>query len=445
LFGHILHDMSETKESEPRKHPVRATGLSRRQFGLGSAWVVSGVAAFLVPSALAEWDSEKYLVYSFGQLSLRPQLEVGETYDSNVFYSEEDEVSDFILSIRPGLSLFYGQKAENFISIRYTMDAAIYAERDDLDNLGHLFSHQSRFRLARWTLQGTDSFSVTKTLLGGNFSYVQKRIGLVSLTDLWRADYEISQRMVAGVKVGFDLVDYDALDLDQRYIYDYMGYSVGTRVGYLPSDKIVVYPEFTFGQSFLEGNDPSMPQAPDVDTFSISAGAEGEFSPKLTGTISGGYELRQYSDSSDIPNGWVADFQLRWQARAKTTVSGGYRHFIQLSREARAIPYTAHRPTASVVQELGTKGQWTVAVDAYYQFNDYQGEFPDRDTSVPNSPLEYVMRTDEFLGFGFRAIWRWQPWLTFSGTYDFRQYADNMKSIPDYDLHRFSIRATAGY
>ena len=445
MFGHILQDMSETKESERRKHSARFTGLSRRPFGLGSAWVLSGMTVFLVPSAVGEWDSEKYLVYSFGQLSLRPQLEVGETYDSNVFYSEKDEVSDFILSVRPGLSLFYGQKTENFISIRYTMDAAIYAERDDLDNLGHNFSHQSRFRLARWTLQGSDSFSITKTLLGGNFSYVQKRIGLVSLTDLWRADYEISQRLVVGAKVGFDLVDYDALDLDQRFIYDYMGYNVGARVGYLPSDKIVVYPEFTFGQSFLEGNDSSMPKAPDVDTYSIAAGAEGEFSPKLTGTISGGYEMRQYSDSSDIPNGWVADFQLRWQVRAKTTISGGYRHFIQLSREARAIPYTAHRPTASVVQELGTKGQWTVAADAYYQFNDYQGEFPDRDIEVPNSPVEYIMRTDEFLGFGFRAIWRWQPWLTFSGTYDFRKYADNMESIPDYDLHRFSIRASAGY
>lgn len=439
MFGHILDDMSEAKESERRKTFIRANRFS------GTGWMVSGVAALLAPSVFGEWDSEKYLVYSVGQISLRPQLEVGETYDSNVFYAEEDEVDDFILSVRPGLGLFYGHRTENFVSIRYTLDAAIYAERDDLDNLGHIFSHQSRLRLARWTIQGSDSFSITRTLLGGNLSYIQKRIGLVSLTDTWRADYEVSQRLLVGAKFGFDLVDYDALDLEQRFIYDYMGYNVGVRVGYLPSDKIVVYPEFTFGQSFLERNDPTMPEAPDVDTYSIAAGAEGEFTPKLSGTVSGGYEMRQYSDASDIPNGWVADFQLRWQVRPKTTLAGGYRHFIQLSREARAIPYTAHRPTLSLVQELGTKGQWTAAVDAYYQFNDYQGEFPDRNLEVPNSPVEFITRTDDFLGFGARANWRWQPWLTFSGAYEFRKYSDNMQSVPDYDLHRFSLRATAGY
>jgi hypothetical protein len=246
--------------------------------------------------------------------------------------------------------------------------------------------------------------------------------------------------MILGGKFGFEMVDYDEADLGTSHIYDYTGYNVGARLGYLPSEKIVIFPEFTFGQSFLGANNARAAEAPDVDTFAFAFGAEGDFTPKLTGTVTGGYEMRNYSDDSEIPDGWVADFQLRWQARAKTTVSAGYRHFIQISREARAIPFTAHRPTASVVQELGTQGKWTVAADAYYQFNDYQGDFFD-----PGPPQAVVAREDDFLGAGLRASWRWQPWLVAAAVYEFRQYSDNIIGIPDYDLHRMSLRLTAGY
>ncbi len=403
-------------------------------------WMIPGAVALLGNVCHAEWDAEKYLVYSVGAVSLRPQLEVGETYDSNVFYSETDEVDDFILTLRPGFAAVYGQKTDNYVSLRYTLDASFYANRDDLNNLGHLLTHQSRIRLARWTIQGTDNAAITRNLLGGGFSYIQKRVGLVSLTDNWRADYEISPKMILGGKLGFEMVDYDEGDLGTAHIYDYAGYNVGARLGYLPSQKIVIFPEFTFGQSFLGANNSRAPKAPDVDTFSFAFGAEGEFTPKLTGTISGGYEMRNYSDDSEIPDGWVADFQLKWLARAKTTVSAGYRHFIQISREARAIPFTAHRPTASVVQEFGTQGKWTAAADIYYQFNDYQGDFFD-----PGPPQAVVAREDDFLGAGLRASWRWQPWLVASAVYEFRHYSDNIIGIPDYDLQRFSLRLTAGY
>ncbi len=403
-------------------------------------WLLPGAAVLAGLACHAEWDAEKYLVYSVGEVSIRPQLEVGETYDTNIFYAETDEVDDFILSVRPGVSLVYGQKADNYVSVRYTMDGSIYADRTDLNNVGHLFNHQSRFRQSRWTIQGTDNFAVTRTLLGGNFSYVQQRIGLVSLTDSWRADYEVSPKMILGGKVGFDMVNYDEADLDDYHIYDFLGYNVGARLGYLPSEKIVVYPEFVFGQNFLGRNDDSAPEAPEVNSFSFSAGAEGEFTPKLTGTVSGGYEIRKYSDDSDIPNGWVADFQLRWELRPKTTLSAGYRHFIQVSREARAIPYTAHRPTASLVQEVGTQGKWIVSLDGYYQFNDYQGDFVD-----PGPPQQIVARTDEYFGGGLRATWRWQPWLLATAAYEYRHYADNLIAVPNYDLQRVSLRLTAGY
>ena len=440
-FRHISGGWSKT-ENETKEFRLDAdskrvnTRLSISRF----VWGLPGVVTTWGLACHAEWDAEKYLLYSFGQVSLRPQLEIAETYDSNIFYAEDDPVDDFILSLRPGLSLVYGQKSDSYVSIRYTLDASMYAERNDLNNLGHLLGHQSRIKLARWTIQGTDTFNVTRALLGGSFTYIQKRIGLTSLNDAWRADYELSPRMMLGAKFGFDWADYDAADLGTAHLYDYMAYNVGARLGYLPAEKIVVFPEFTFGQAFLDANNPLAAQAPEVDSYSFGAGAEGEFTPKLSGMVSGGYEIRQYSDDSEIPDGWVADLRLRWQMRPKTTLTAGYRHFIQVSREARAIPFTAHRPLVTVEQELGTMGKWIVALDAYYQFNDYQGEFVD-----PGPPRRMVVREEDFLSTGLRVSWKWQPWLLATAVYDFRSYSDNLSSVPDYDLHRISLRLTAGY
>jgi hypothetical protein len=402
------------------------------------------LAAFLASSVVrAEFDSEKYLAYNLGRLSLRPQLEIAETYDSNIFFTDEDHIDDFYTSLRPGLRAVLGDLADNFFSFRYMFDASFYMERSDLDNFANLFWHQSRYRFTRLTIQGEDNLSLSRTLLGGTFSYIQRRIGRLSLNDNWRADYELSPRTIVGVKVNFGLVDYDEDDLEatQRHLYDYMSYGGGVRFGYLPSEKTVLFSEFTANQSIRERNtsNPQIPEAPDLNAYGVSLGAEGDFTPKLTGVVSAGYELRDYADNSDVPNGLIASAQLRWQARPKTSISLGYQHRIEVSRELLNASYTAHRPLLSIVQEVGTHGRWTVNLTAYYEFDDYEGEF-----LVDN---QLVPRADNLFGVSARANYRWQPWLVASAGYDFFAFNTDLPVTPsyDYEIHRFSFRVAAGY
>jgi len=406
-------------------------------FRLRSAGSLVSVLFGASLAAHAEFDSEKYLVYSIGAVTLRPQLEVAETYDSNLFYAEADEVADFFTSVRPGLTALYGERSANFFSLRYTMDGSFYWDRDDLNNIGHLFSHQSKFQFGRLQVTAYDWFSMTSALLGGTFSYIQKRVGTVSLNDNWRVDYELSPKTLVGIKAISDYVDYDAQDLGTYGLYDYLLYGGGARFGYLPSEKIVLFPEVTATQTLLSPNLPNSPSAPDLTSIGISLGAEGDFTPKLTGVVSAGYEFRQYADGSEIPDGWITETQLRWQARPKTTFNLGYRHWIQASREAVAYAYSADRVTAGATQELGTQGRWSLNLSGYYQFDSY-----DRPVIVGGKPVD---RGDDLAGLNFRASFRWQPWITFSGGYDFYTYGDNIPSVPDYDVHRVSIRMVAGY
>lgn len=406
----------------------------------GRVWVVgvAGVVGCVAGTVCrGEFDSERHLLFHVGGVSLRPQLEVAGAYDSNLFYQEEDEEGDFITSVRPGLRIQYGTQDANYLSLRYTADASFYAERSDLDNLGHVMVHQSRFDWDRLRWTASDRFVVTRSLLGGTFSYIEKRVGLKSLDANWGVDYAMSPKMLAGVKLGMDWADYDAADLAPQHLYDYLMLSTGVRVGYQPSDRITVFPEFTFSRTDLGRNSSTVAEAPSMSGFAMALGAEGEFTPKLTGVVTGGYEIREYDDDSEIPDGWVSSFQVRWDARAKTAVTVGYRHMLRVSRELTGYSYTVYRPEVAVVQQLGTQGRWTASLDGYYEFNDY-----DRDIQVGG---EWISRSDRMWGTAVRATYRWQPWLTTSASYEFRTYDGNVPGIQDYEVHRFSLRLAAGY
>lgn len=386
---------------------------------------------------MAEFDAEKYLLYNIGELSLRPRLDSSTTYDSNLFYAEQNQEDDFIFKIHPGLSLVYGSRLDNNITVSYRTDITKYLSNDILDYVGHIVSHQSRIKLSRVSLQAADSFSISRSTLGGTFSYIQRPIGLVMLDDNWRADYDLSPKTLLGGGFQFNWVDYDAADLGRFLLYDYMSYTGSFRAGYRPSEKLLFFPQISYSQSFLSKNQAAAIDAPDLSAVGFSLGAEGEFSPKITGVITAGYEIRSYEDSTDVPDGWITNVEARWQARPKTVLALGYRHWIMVSREARGIAFTIDRPYLSLTQQLGTQGRWTVTGDGYYQLQDHTSNY-----GIFGSTEK---RQDDLYGMGFSTAYRWTPWFTTSARYDFQSYTDNIPSIPDYDVHRFTLRLSAGF
>ncbi len=409
--------------------------LDRRGRGFATAGFVAASMAGLTCHGAA--DPERYLLFSVGEVTLRPQLEIAETYDSNIFYKEEDPEDDFITSVRPGLRVVYGDLTENFISLRYTLDASFYADRHDLNNVGHFVSHQSRFAFARLTIQAEDEFSLTDGLLGGTYSYIERRVGQLAWSSNWRADYMISPRSLVGLSASVDWVEYDENDLAPFHLYDFVGYSGGLRVGYLPSERITIFPQVTYGRSTLSRNFETVANAPDLSHYGFSIGIEGEFTPKLSGLVSGGYEFRSYEDDTDVPDGWVANARLVWLARPKTTVTLGYRHWIHVSQEVFGYAATAHRVTLGIRQEIGTQGRWTANLFGWYQISNYE-----RDVLLNGREIQ---REDKLAGVTLSASYRWYSWLVASVAYDFRTLDDNIPTIQNYEVHRVSLRLLAGY
>jgi hypothetical protein len=416
-----------------RPTPPRPTATPRSQALLGSALaVLSGTSP-----ALAEFDAEKYLIYGFGEFSLRPHLEVHEIYDSNLFYAESDEIDDFITRIRPGLNLVYGSSLENNITISYSTDITQYATRNELDYIGHIVQNRTQLRFARLSILGQDSFTISRTTLGGTFSYIQRPVGLITFADNWKVDYDLSPKTLIGAEISFGRFDYDASDLGSFRLYDFTTFTGNVRAGYRPSEKIVFFPQISYGQNFLSKNQETAPDAPNLSSLGFSVGAQGEFSPKITGLITAGYEVRNYEDGTDLPDGWIATVEARWQARPKTLVAVGYRHLIQVSQEVQGVAMIIDRPYASVTQQIGTEGRLTIGADGYYQYQDHSSDY-----AIFGATEK---RQDDLFGAGLQASYRWTPWFNTTARYDFLSYSDNIRSIPDYDVHRFTLRLSAGF
>ena len=91
---------------------------------------------------------------------LTPSLSLSEEYQSNIFGTSSDEVSDFVTRIAPGLTLGYFSEPLTF-SFNYSIDAEIFAENSELNNFGDNQRAGLFFRYLpnpRWTLGLTGSF-----------------------------------------------------------------------------------------------------------------------------------------------------------------------------------------------------------------------------------------------------------------------------------------------
>lgn len=426
------------KEKRSHRPPARLT--PPRPIATHRSKALIGSALAVVSStcpAYAEFDAEKYLIYGFGELSLRPRFEVHEVYDSNLFYAEKDEIDDFITRIRPGLNLVYGSSLDNNITLSYVTDITQHANQNDFDYVGHIVQNRTQLNFARLSIFGQDSFAISRTTLGGTFGYIQTPVGLTSFADNWKADYDLSPKTLVGGEFNFNRYDYDASDLGNFRLYDFTTFTGSARAGYRPSEKLVFFPQVSYGKSFLGKNQRNAPEAPDLSSLGFSLGAQGEFSPKITGLITAGYELRDYEDGTEVADGWIASVEARWQARAKTLVAVGYRHMIQVSQELRGVAMIIDRPYVSINQQIGTEGRWNVILDGYYQLQDHNSDYAIFGATET--------RQDELFGTGFQVGYRWTAWFNTTARYDLLSYSDNIRTIPDYDVHRFTLRLSAGF
>jgi len=139
-------------------------------------------------------------------------------------------------------------------------------------------------------------------------------------------------------------------DSDNQLNFDFSTLPLSARAFYIYSEKLDFFTNYTFSRSKADsGSDPELTSS---RSHSISVGADGEFSSKLSGSASVGYSLLDF-DYSGSPNqhNLITNLSFNWKYNSKTSSD------ISLSRAT--APSATGQSTISTSLRSGLKHRFT--------------------------------------------------------------------------------------
>ena len=293
-----------------------------------------------------------------GSFVIFPQIEIGESYDDNIFADKNDEDDDFITVVAPQATAEsdWGRHALNLSAGAL---AGFYLDHNDEDYIDGFATADGRLDVVRGT-----------QLLGGlGWRHLHEDRGspdsptnakepveyenLFASVGAVRSLGRISAR-IDGILDRLEFHDVDAnggghIEEDDR---DRTQYSLIGRVGYeyLPNTDAFVQVTGRFreyDELNAAGEDRSS------QGYAAVVGTELNFTPKVTGEVFAGYQYTTYDDEAfdDVASPALGGNVL-WNVTGLTSIRGFAEGSIEETTQADASSYLAVRIGGSVEHEL---------------------------------------------------------------------------------------------
>lgn len=343
-----------------------------------------------------------------GKLLIKPHVGLWVTYDDNVYFENDDEVSDWSLTIAPGAMLLYGNPSRNYVSANYTFEWVQYQDESDLDYEGHHFALDGNYEMAKSTLHVADRYTDTRVNQVENSEEVERQQNALTAS----AERYISSKTSAGVDGLYETHNY----IDDAYV-DYDETRVGGRFYYRIYPKTDVFADVGYGWVNLDPLSQDLNAElsdrydreitgsyGDATYQQYSAGIRGELGRKTSASGRVGYETRTFDDD-DIEgiDEWVAGAGLA------TKFSGRMQGGVELSR--RIFPWTTVPGNSAVATSVSPyvrrqlyRNNVSGSVSATYQETDYfdpDGKMSRNDDSwTLTGMVDWRLRNNFSLGAG---------------------------------------------
>lgn len=323
--------------------------------------LVAAVALGLASDAAAAAGNGIRLGGSEGRL--HPFLEVEGRYDSNVLFETSGEaVDDFILHVRPGVTLDVPGDTE--LTLRGVLDWAQYlGVSGDTTDLSKLYGEASigirANKRGAIGLELTDDFrrtnGTTALSLGSAVVSNDNRLhvavpwkpggGALVLTVAGDWRLETFETFLSGdvCDPGSTLPECNTATLADLG-YNEVGASAELKWKFLPRTAAVV----DAGWFARLPNDTAL--SAEVSGLRTEVGLTGLVSPRLAGTLKAGYG-RTFGDVEK--NTWLASAELEWLASETTSARLGYSHDVGVDPGLVLSVYLAHRAYAEAKVLLG--------------------------------------------------------------------------------------------
>jgi hypothetical protein len=379
-----------------------------------------------------------------GKVDLRAT--VTSDFDSNIF-SNEKELDDVVIRFTPTAS--YNKRfGPLIISVTGGGNFARYINNPEED-----FSNPiTQFNIGM--AEDFGIFSVDKRTAGkikfGFDTDISQRTetneqlqDLVSYT-LYTANFEVrynhSPKFGISIEAGYDFRDYNDLSSISKYYTDILTTNFGSTVYYIYSPKLDLYLNYNFskfhgkskaGRNFFTNNDVSR----------ISVGAEGTFTPKLSGNASVGYAFRTFENTiTNDEEGLIFNMGLNWQFRQKTGASFNLmKSFLPTAQDNAMVfsTYSANITQKFSPQLLGSAGYFYSTSDFLsYRFRPYD--------SLASGSTIYD-RTDIMQGLNLSVSNAISRFLTATARYTYTTTDSGYGSDFSNERHLLSLSATVSY
>ncbi|MGV3774030.1 MAG: outer membrane beta-barrel protein [Verrucomicrobiales bacterium] len=373
-------------------------------------------------------EASDVLLFSKGPVTLRPHLEVSETFNDNIYYLDRNKESDFISVISPGLDFQFGRTDLNYFNLKYRFEHSIYADNSELDADQHRFALGSHFEQPRWSITGEDRIEFLSNVLGGGISLRGQKVDRTVFYDNYQFYYNASERTgvyLEGLHSTTDF-DEDVPLLDSNTLMGTAGfeYKAFSRTGF--------FGEIYYGQTATDPNVGTI-KPPHASFIGGFLGVRGNFTEKLSGSAKAGYESRSFSDNTpggDLP---VVQISLTEKFTDRNSLSLTYQRKQEVSVQFERAAYTSDTVALGYMQQLDNVGKLKGNVSVSYGMHDYD-------------PTSYFNeRTDHLVGAGINLTYAFRIWLNANLGYNYELLRSNIPAILDYDVNRVSLGISIGY
>jgi hypothetical protein len=362
-----------------------------------------------------------------GSFLIFPKVEVGTTYDDNVFATENDEEGDFIFQVLPTIT---AQSDFSRHQLRFSAGADVgrYADNTSENYIDYFATGSGRFDIT------------ADSALLSNLSYRQlhEDRGDPDSSDNASEPIEFSRtnaelayqqrfnRVTGRIGIGAENEDYDdvasitgeTLDQDLR---DKWAYSAVGQVGYDLYPGYQPFLRFTYTRTeYDEGT-----VKPNSDTYEAVVGTTLDLTNLLTGEIFVGYLSRSY-DEDQFSNftGLAYGLKLDYAVTQLTSISGNIERGVE--EGFGVAPNPRDRTTFQIGVDHELLRNLVLSALAEYQMDDYQNTDQEEDYYVLQAGATYNINRNLYL----------------RGTYSYSTRDSNIAGS-DYDRNLFLLRVGA--
>jgi hypothetical protein len=362
-----------------------------------------------------------------GGFLIFPKIELGTTYDDNVFATENDKKGDFIFQILPTIT---AQSDFSRHQLRFSAGADIgrYADQTSENYIDYFVTGGGRFDV---TGDSSLSANLAYRQLHEDRGDPDSPSTASEPIEFARTNAELAyqqrfNRVTARVGIGAENENYDdvasisGVTLDQD-IRDRWAYSATGQVGYDLYPGYQPFLRFTYTRTEYDKGNPK----PNSDNYEAVVGTNFDLTNLLTGEIFIGYLARSY-DEDDYSNfsGLAYGMKLDYAVTQLTSINGNISRGVEEGFSTTPNPRDRTTFQISVNHEL--LRNVVLSALAEYQNDDYQNSNQQEDFYLLQAGATYNINRNYYL----------------RGTYSYSTRDSNLPGS-DYERNLFLLRLGA--